>query len=291
MGNLLEVQNLSFSYGDNHVLKEIELSIPENELVSILGINGAGKSTLIKCLNRIITPQTAEIKIQSMDLNELDLVEISKLISYVPQSVRSSFSMDVFDVVLLGRRPYINWRIGENDRRVVSDTLRFLNLEDFAFRKFNQLSGGERQRIIIAKAIAQEPKLFLLDEPTSDLDLKNQIQVMKKLKSLVSDTDSPKSALIAIHDINIAARFSDRIILLSDGKIVADGTPSEVLTSENIAEVFDVTSEISQPSGDEPLRVFVKDEIKEPQNTIATEPARVLVEDISNKEGEKYEQR
>ena len=291
MGNLLEVQNLSFSYGDNHVLKEIELSIPENELVSILGINGAGKSTLLKCLNRIITPQTAEIKLKSMDLNELDLVEISKLISYVPQSVRSSFSMDVFDVVLLGRRPYINWRIGENDRKVVSDTLRFLNLEDFAFRKFNQLSGGERQRIIIAKAIAQEPQLFLLDEPTSDLDLKNQIQVMKKLKSLVSDTDSPKSALIAIHDINIAARFSDRIILLSDGKIVADGTPVEVLTSENIAKVFDVTSEISLPTSVfEPLRVFVKDELEEPQNTIAAKPESVLVEDMSNTKGETYEQ-
>ena len=291
MGNLLEVQNLSFSYGDNHVLKEIELSIPENELVSILGINGAGKSTLLKCLNRIITPQTAEIKLKSMDLNELDLVEISKLISYVPQSVRSSFSMDVFDVVLLGRRPYINWRIGENDRKVVSDTLRFLNLEDFAFRKFNQLSGGERQRIIIAKAIAQEPQLFLLDEPTSDLDLKNQIQVMKKLKSLVSDTDSPKSALIAIHDINIAARFSDRIILLSDGKIVADGTPVEVLTSENIAKVFDVTSEISLPTSVfEPLRVFVKDELKEPQNTIAAKHESVPVEDMSNTKGETYEQ-
>ena len=291
MGNLLEVQNLSFSYGDNHVLKEIELSIPENELVSILGINGAGKSTLLKCLNRIITPQTAAIKLKSMDLNELDLVEISKLISYVPQSVRSSFSMDVFDVVLLGRRPYINWRIGENDRTVVSDTLRFLNLEDFAFRKFNQLSGGERQRIIIAKAIAQEPQLFLLDEPTSDLDLKNQIQVMKKLKSLVSDTDSPKSALIAIHDINIAARFSDRIILLSDGKIVADGTPVEVLTSENIAKVFDVTSEISLPTSVfEPLRVFVKDELEEPQNTIAAKPESVLVEDMSNTKGETYEQ-
>ena len=291
MGNLLEVQNLSFSYGDNHVLKEIELSIPENELVSILGINGAGKSTLLKCLNRIITPQTAEIKLKSMDLNELDLVEISKLISYVPQSVRSSFSMDVFDVVLLGRRPYINWRIGENDRKVVSDTLRFLNLEDFAFRKFNKLSGGERQRIIIAKAIAQEPQLFLLDEPTSDLDLKNQIQVMKKLRSLVSDTESPKSALIAIHDINIAARFSDRIILLSDGKIVADGTPVEVLTSENIAKVFDVTSEISLPTSVfEPLRVFVKDELKEPQNTIAAKPESVIIEDISNPKGETYEQ-
>ena len=283
MGNLLEVRNLSFSYGENRVLEEIDLSIPENELVSVLGINGAGKSTLLKCLNRIITPQTAEIKLKSKDVQELDLVEISKLISYVPQSVRSSFSMDVFDVVLLGRRPYINWRIGERDREVVSETLRFLNLEDFAFRKFNKLSGGERQRIIIAKAIAQEPQLFLLDERTSDLDLKNQIQVMKKLKSLVSDPESSKSALVAIHDINIAARFSDRIILLSDGKIVADGTPIEVLTSENIAKVFGVTSEISLPTSVfEPLRVFVKDEIKEPQNTIT--------EDIKNTKGETYEQ-
>ena len=283
MGNLLEVRNLSFSYGENRVLEEIDLSIPENELVSVLGINGAGKSTLLKCLNRIITPQTAEIKLKSKDVQELDLVEISKLISYVPQSVRSSFSMDVFDVVLLGRRPYINWRIGERDREVVSETLRFLNLEDFAFRKFNKLSGGERQRIIIAKAIAQEPQLFLLDEPTSDLDMKNQIQVMKKLKSLVSDSESSKSALVAIHDINIAARFSDRIILLSDGKIVADGTPIEVLTSENIAKVFGVTSEISLPTSVfEPLRVFVKDEIKEPQNTIT--------EDIKNTKGETYEQ-
>ncbi len=283
MGNLLEVRNLSFSYGENRVLEEIDLSIPENELVSVLGINGAGKSTLLKCLNRIITPQTAEIKLKSKDVQELDLVEISKLISYVPQSVRSSFSMDVFDVVLLGRRPYINWRIGERDREIVSETLRFLNLEDFAFRKFNKLSGGERQRIIIAKAIAQEPQLFLLDEPTSDLDLKNQIQVMKKLKSLVSDSESSKSALVAIHDINIAARFSDRIILLSDGKIVADGTPIEVLTSENIAKVFGVTSEISLPTSVfEPLRVFVKDEIKEPQNTIT--------EDIKNTKGETYEQ-
>ena len=283
MGNLLEVRNLSFSYSENRVLEEIDLSIPENELVSVLGINGAGKSTLLKCLNRIITPQTAEIKLKSKDVQELDLVEISKLISYVPQSVRSSFSMDVFDVVLLGRRPYINWRIGERDREVVSETLRFLNLEDFAFRKFNKLSGGERQRIIIAKAIAQEPQLFLLDEPTSDLDLKNQIQVMKKLKSLVSDSESSKSALVAIHDINIAARFSDRIILLSDGKIVADGTPIEVLTSENIAKVFGVTSEISLPTSVfEPVRVFVKDEIKEPQNTIT--------EDIKNTKGETYEQ-
>ena len=120
--------------------------------------------------------------------------------------------MNVFDVVMLGRRPHINWRISEDDLERVSETLRYLQLEDFAFRRFDKLSGGERQRVIIAKAISQDPILFLLDEPTSDLDLKNQIDVMKKLKLLASaDSGNSKSALIAIHDINMAARFADSL--------------------------------------------------------------------------------
>ena len=182
--------------------------------------------------------------------------------SYVPQSVRSSFTMDVFDVVLLGRRPHINWMISNEDRDKVSNTLRFLNFEDFAFRRFNELSGGERQRVIIAKAIAQDPSIFLLDEPTSDLDLKSQIEIMKKLKELISNPESPKSALVAIHDINIAARFSDRILLLHEGKILASGKPFEVLTAENIATVFGVSSSIEWWN-DSYIRVMIEDEIKE----------------------------
>ena len=261
MSSILDATEISFSWGDNHVLKGLDLEIGENELVSILGVNGAGKSTLLKCLNRILTPQSGKIQVSSKDVGDLTLLELSKLMSYVPQSVRSSFSMDVFDVVLLGRRPHISWRISDDDRDKVSETLRILNLEDFAFRRFDQLSGGERQRVIIAKAVAQDPKIFLLDEPTSDLDLKNQIEIMKSLRKLISDPESPKSALIAIHDINIAARFSDRILLLHDGKIISQGTPEEVLNPYNIAKVFGVTSkvEVYSPS----VRVIIEDEISD----------------------------
>ncbi len=272
MNSILQANDISFSWGENHVLKGLDLDIGENELISILGVNGAGKSTLLKCLNRILTPQSGKIQVSSKDVFSLSLLELSKLMSYVPQSVRSSFSMDVFDVVLLGRRPHISWRINDNDRDKVSETLRILKLEDFAFRRFDQLSGGERQRVIIAKAVAQDPKIFLLDEPTSDLDLKSQIEIMKSLRTLVSDSESPKSALVAIHDINIAARFSDRILLLHDGQIISQGTPKEVLTTENIAKVFGVTSEVEifSPSEAEEtevyspsVRVIIKDEISD----------------------------
>jgi iron complex transport system ATP-binding protein len=169
--------------------------------------------------------------------------------------------MDVFDVVLLGRRPHISWRISSDDRDRVSTTLRRFGLQDFAFRKFDRLSGGERQRVVIAKTVAQDPSIFLLDEPTSDLDLRNQIAVMKGFREIVSNSESGKSAIIAIHDINIAARFADRILLLDDGKIIADGTPTEVLTQENISKVFEVSSEIIPESGTSPLKVWAEDEI------------------------------
>ncbi len=234
-----------------------------------MGVNGAGKSTLIKCLNTILKPKEGTIKIFSnvvgtidalVDVSSLDLVALSRVMSYVPQTVRTSFSMDVFDVVLLGRKPHIKWRISDDDRSKVSETLRSLNLEDFAFRKFNEISGGERQRVIIAKAIAQDPNLFLFDEPTSDLDLKNQIQIMKGIKKLIKDSETPKSALIAIHDINIAARYSDKIMLLDNGSVRAFGPPKEVLTEENIADVFSVKSSV-ELTDEGYIRVVIYDEI------------------------------
>ncbi len=266
----MSVKDLYFSWGENEVLKGVDLSIKSNEVVSILGINGAGKSTLIKCLNTILKPKKGTIKIIAnseesddvslTDVSSLDLVALSRVMSYVPQSVRTSFSMDVFDVVLLGRKPHIKWRISDDDRSKVSETLRYLNLEDFAFRKFDQISGGERQRVIIAKAVAQDPNLFLFDEPTSDLDLKNQIQVMKCIKKLIKDSETPKSALIAIHDINIAARYSDKILLLDNGSVRAFGPPKEVLTEENIADVFSVKSSV-ELTDEGYIRVLVYDEI------------------------------
>ena len=259
MDDLLKVEGLGFSWGDNLVIDSVDFIVKKNELVSVLGKNGAGKSTLLKCLNKILSPNRGKITIHGEDISELGILTTSKKMSYVPQSITSNFSMDVFDVILLGRRPYINWAVGERDRDLVSKTIDKMGLSNFAFRRFDRLSGGEKQRVVIAKAVAQDPDLFLFDEPTSDLDLKNQIEVMKELKKIVSE-DNGKAAIIAIHDINIASRFSDRIMLLHEGKIISNGKPSDVLTPENIELVFEVTSR--QVMGEDGiLRIVINDEI------------------------------
>ena len=260
---VLSVKGLSFRWknASDSVLSDIEFSVKDGELVAILGINGAGKSTLLKCLNRILTPQSGEIEIESTNINDVSLLDLSKLVSYVPQSVMSNFSMDVFDVVMLGRRPHISWRISNEDRDKVSKTLELFDLEDFAFRRFDQLSGGERQRVIVAKAVVQSPSLYLFDEPTSDLDLKNQIEVMKRIRDLVDDEHRRRSALVAVHDINLASRFADRIILLHNGQIKAFDTPQSVLNEQNIAEVFGVKCTILSATDESPMRVLVEDEI------------------------------
>lgn len=262
MTSLLKIEGLSFNWGSNQILDDINLEIGGNEFVAVLGVNGAGKSTLLKCVNRILTPSNGTIRISGKDIQDMSLMSLSKATSYVPQSIQNNFSMNVFDIVMLGRRPHIAWRISENDRERVSETLRFLGLEDFAFRNFDMLSGGERQRAIIAKAVVQDPRLFLLDEPTSDLDIRNQVSIMKKIRQIVSDTNSEKSAIVAIHDINMAARFADRVVLLDRGRISADGTPSEVLTEANIAEVFGVSCDIIPAENvQDSLRILVKDEV------------------------------
>ena len=275
MNDIIKVEDLGFGYPNKEVLKGINLTISNNELVCLLGVNGAGKSTLLKCILGILKFQKGKISFDyamqtddDADVpnvmnsgNNIDTMALARYMSYVPQSVKSSFSIDVYDTIMLGRRPYIGWNITSEDREIVSKTIEFLNLEELAFRKINQLSGGERQRVIIGKAIAQDPRLFLLDEPTSDLDLKNQIQVMKKIKKIVSNPESPKSALVAIHDINMAARFADRIFLMSDGEIVAEGTPRQVLTPQNIQNVFAVTADIAESQENNRFWVHVNDEI------------------------------
>lgn len=253
--SLLDVHGLCFSWPGREVLRDINFEIKPNELVSVLGVNGAGKTTLLKCINRILPHTSGKVKLQSNDMVDLSLMNVAKHIAYVPQNVGTNFPMKVFDVVLLGRRPHLSWFVGEGDREKVSESLHYLNLSDFAFRRYDQLSGGERQRVVLAKALAQDPNLFLLDEPTSDLDLKNQIIIMEKVRALVKDSSRASSALVAIHDIDIAARFSDKILLLHEGVIHAFGPPQEVLTPQNIAHVFGVEAEIMDDSAS--MRIII----------------------------------
>ncbi|MBJ29334.1 MAG: iron ABC transporter ATP-binding protein [Euryarchaeota archaeon] len=259
---IVRVSNLRFSWGEKIVLQDISFSINNGQIVAILGKNGAGKTTLIKCLNGIQKPKVGKVEICSKDISEQSLLELSKLVSYVPQSVRTSFPMDVFDVLMLGRRPHISWRTSPEDLETVSDTLREFGLHDLAFRRFNRLSGGERQRAIIAKAVVQNPRIYLLDEPTSDLDLQHQLLIMEKVTDIIKNSGGLKSAIFAIHDINMAARFSDRVILLHEGKILADGSPSKVITQDNIATVFGVDSEITLSSAGSRMNIIIGERLK-----------------------------
>ena len=243
----LKVRGVSFNYGSRPALKNITLSINEGEVVSLVGPNGSGKTTLIKCINKVLKPKQGTILIKGRDIKKIKLKGLSRLLGYVPQSAAHFFPSTVFDTVLLGRKPYVNWRISPRDKETVSQILSLMGLEGMALRQFNELSGGERQKALIARALAQEPQVLLFDEPTSNLDLRHQLEVLGIVKSAVKKKEIV--AIMAMHDLNLASRFSDKIIFLCKGKIHDIGEPRRVLTRENIRRVYGVDVIISKNLG------------------------------------------
>ncbi|MBT0159902.1 ABC transporter ATP-binding protein [Candidatus Bathyarchaeota archaeon A05DMB-2] len=239
----LTINNLSFNYTSFPVLKDINFIVDEGEILSIVGPNGSGKSTLLRCTNRILKTKQNTVLLDGKDANMLNLKELSKIMGYVPQISTSTFPFTVFDVVLMGRKPYIHWSLSERDYEIVSETLDFLGIGELAMRHFNELSGGEQQKVIIARALAQEPQILLLDEPTSSLDIKHQLEILCILRSLSQTKHC--SVIAAMHDLNLASRFSDKILMLKHGCIYAAGTPESVLTEENIELVYGVKAHVA----------------------------------------------
>ena len=258
---LLTAEQLQFSWGERLVLDGVDLTVHPGEVVALLGRNGAGKTTLLKMLNGLLTPAHGTVMLGDRALGDLTLPERARRSAYVPQSITSAFPMRVIDVVLLGRRPYVTWRLSKGDIKIASDTLATLGLDAFAFRRFTELSGGERQQVVMAKALAQEASLLLLDEPTSDLDLNNQIGVMKRIRRVVDNMDQ-RAAVIVMHDLNAAAAYADRVVLLHEGRVEAAGRPEAVLTEANLAKVFMVEASIDVNPKDGRLRIHVHDEVK-----------------------------
>lgn len=246
----LVINKLSFNYASIPVLSDIEFAVEAGEILSIVGPNGSGKSTLLRCINRILKARQNTVLIDGKDINKLNLKELSKIMGYVPQASACAFPFTVFDVVLMGRKPYIHWSLSERDYEIVAETLAFLGIKELAMRHFNELSGGEQQKVIIARALAQEPQVLLLDEPTSSLDIKHQLEILLMLKCLAQSKHC--SVIMAIHDLNLASRFSDRILMLKKGSIFAAGTPEMVLTEENIAAVYGVKARVTNSVVDRP---------------------------------------
>ncbi len=237
---MLSIENLSFQYPSRSVLRDIKFSIKPGECLAILGINGAGKSTLLKCINRILKPQHGAVYVDKKDARKLSGTDLAKKIGYVSQTSRAS-RQTVFDTIMLGRKPYIKWDITDKDLEIVQQIIQMLNLEKFSLRYIDELSGGELQKVVIARALAQEPKVLLLDEPTSNLDLKNQLEVVRLVRKIVKEKNM--AAVVTMHDLNLALRFADKFLLMKDSEIFAIGG-MEVMNPQNIKSVYSVSVKV-----------------------------------------------
>jgi iron complex transport system ATP-binding protein len=243
----LEIKGVQFSYGSMPALESISLGVEAGEVLSLVGPNGSGKTTLLKCINRILKPKRGTILVEGRDVSKVELKDLAHCLGYVPQSAPSSFPLTVYDTVLLGRKPHVNWKLGEKDKEIAFGVLRLMKLDDMALRLFNELSGGEKQKVLMARAFSQEPQVLLLDEPTSNLDLRHQLEVLGLIVDMVRERGL--SAVMAMHDLNLASRFSTKIVMLKQGKIYAAGEPREILNSDNIKEVYGVETTINSDSG------------------------------------------
>ncbi len=240
----LKINECSFSYNIQLVLDHISMQISEGEVVSIIGPNGSGKSTLLRCICRVLQPRGGVVYLNNQDVAHLKPRELARLLGYVPQSGAEVFPLTVYEAVLLGRKPYLSWGVGPKDREIVDRILRFMKIEEFALKYINEMSGGEKQRVLIARALAQEPEVLLLDEPTSNLDIKHQLEVLGLMQKFAHE--GGMTVIMVLHDLNLASRFSDKLVLINEGKVFASGSPAAVLNPANIRAVYDVEADVDQ---------------------------------------------
>lgn len=252
----LNVANVEFSYSSMPVLTDVCLELAQSEILGVVGPNGAGKSTLIRCIDRILKPQRGSILLDGTEMRNMGMRETAQKLGYIPQSASQVFPATVFDTILMGRSPHVGWRSNEQDNEKVLDVLHLLNIEDLAMRDINETSGGQQQRVFIARALAQEPDILLLDEPTSNLDIQHQLEVMEIVKYLV--VKKGISAIMAVHDLNLASRYTDRVIIMKGGRIVDAGSPPDVLTPENIRSVYGVEAEVINGNGGMPYIIPIR---------------------------------
>lgn len=237
---VIQTEKLQSILGDNHILKGVDFKAEEGEFVGVIGPNGSGKSTLLRCIYRVLAPTEGAVLLNGKELSQYSVRESARQIAVVAQHNYYNFDFSVREVVLMGRAPHKRTldRDTAEDYRIVADALETVGMSAFADRSFSTLSGGEQQRIILARALAQQTPCLILDEPTNHLDIKYQLQLMEIVRSL------GRTVISAIHDLNIAAMYCDRLYAVKDGKIVASGTPREILTVEFIREIYEVNAEL-----------------------------------------------
>lgn len=252
--NAIQIKNLEFSYShhksdDGFNLFINEFTVTEGEFISILGANGCGKSTLLRLVANLLNPDSGIIEVFGNVSSKKSQSNFSKLISYVPQMNYSVFPFSVYEIVMMGRTPYLNL-LGfdkDDDRKIVNEALAKLEIKHLAKKGINEISGGEAQRVFIARALAQDAKIILLDEPNSHLDIEHQISIFELLKSI--NKEKGKTILTVSHDLNLVGIYSNRTVIMENGKIVFDGEKKKILTKENIKNSFHVEADVIAGKG------------------------------------------
>jgi len=238
METLLRVDKLSGGYHKTLVIKDVSFTIKKGDFLGIIGPNGSGKSTLLKLMSRVLYPHSGSIAFEGKDIGQMPLKEFCRKVAFVSQDTLISFSFSVEEIVLMGRIPHLKRMQFEtkSDFSIAHHTLSLTDTLYIKEKAIDELSAGERQRVIIAKALAQEPMLLFLDEPTTHLDIGHQVQILDLLKKLNRETNL--TIVMVLHDLNLASEYCNRLILLNEGKIFKDDFPEEVLTYQNIERVY-----------------------------------------------------
>lgn len=242
---ILQVNNISFSYPSHPVLHDVGFSVAEHDMLAILGPNGSGKTTLLRCLNGILSSSTGTIFLEDHDVHKMGMRERSRLMGYVPQRGDPT-RLTVYDMILLGRKPHLQTIVRQEDHEIVTTTMHTLGIEHLAMHYTDAISGGEFQMVQIARALAQRPRLILLDEPTNNLDIRNQLNIMTALSQIVGTTTM--GAILSIHDINLAIRYANRFMMMTDGVIVAAGS-EKIITSTHIKRVYGIDARVVNIDG------------------------------------------
>ena len=243
----LQIENLKFAYNPaNPVLKGITMEASPGEITALIGPNAAGKSTLLKCIAGVVRPQGI-IKLDGKEISSLKKDDVSKRVSYLPQELSSRAILTVFEAVLIGRLKTLSWRVSDNDLDTVLRVLEDLGIEDLAPRFLNELSGGQKRMVSIAQTLVSEPKILLLDEPISNLDLRHELEILE----LITDITREKNitTVIAIHALSLAARYADKLVVMKEGMVYASGRLELVLTPEMVREVYGVNIKVITDEG------------------------------------------
>lgn len=262
---MIQIQNLKVGYDSGFILKDINLTIEENDFLGIIGPNGSGKTTLIRAITKIIKPQSGKVVIDSEDINKIGFRDLARKVAVTSQGFDTKFDITVRDYVLLGRIPHrrpFQFLETDKDREIINQAMDLTEVMPFKERLLSELSTGERQLVFIARALAQEPKLLFLDEPTNHLDILHQVKIMDLLRRL--NRENKITVIIILHDLNLAGEYCDRLMLMNAGYIHKFGSPIDVLTYQNIEEVYKTIVVVeNNPISSKPYILLVSDEENE----------------------------